>query len=259
MEGTWHGASATDELRRQLRQQRSAPTAAHMARAGAPAAAVLGDETWHGATSAAALAAWSGADPQDAQRFINQARRQRQEQRKLARLMLEGSTHGGGQLPVLRGPAGAAAAAAGGGGGSGGTTVNDAAAAAEQASPMQGVERVGLGGVVRALMPLKEQDGEPGGWGRLTAGLCCWLLVCAYARLGNPLPPPPTSSTKPPLAQGCVWSTPTTTSSPDPRPQPPHRRDGRRRAPPWRQSPRPPGHGAHHPGPDRRGAAAARG
>jgi hypothetical protein len=121
MEGTWHGPprSASISIAEAARHSHGAPEAPDLSR----------DLSWHGVTShmrhlnEAEVASGSARalQRQEFLRFLEGARRQRLEQRKVARLVLEGSMHGGVQyfLPA-RGtssvavPAGAAAAPASG-------------------------------------------------------------------------------------------------------------------------------------------------
>jgi hypothetical protein len=134
---------------------------------------VLGDETWHGSTSsAAALAAWTGADPADAQRFLAQARRQRQEQRKLARLVLEGSTRAGGAF-------GSVSVGGGGGGGGGGGSGSGAAA---PAAPAAGG---GVAGLWHKLRGGEQAGGGPTGARRGWGARRCCCSTAATPRLAR--------------------------------------------------------------------------
>ncbi|KAF6254545.1 hypothetical protein COO60DRAFT_312479 [Scenedesmus sp. NREL 46B-D3] len=143
LEGTWHGpggaavaADAFMERIAALDKSWHGPDSAAQAPGGALAASVASriaslDRSWHGNTrqlvskSAAAAAgaargAAAAAEREEFLRFLEAAKRARQEQRKVARLVLEGSAHGGwlGVRPAgvrLIDYAAAAAAAAGGG------------------------------------------------------------------------------------------------------------------------------------------------
>ncbi|KIY97346.1 hypothetical protein MNEG_10618 [Monoraphidium neglectum] len=128
LEGSWHGPLSAAELRRSLTQL-SSPAALAPGSRPAPGSAILGDETWHGGArgvggagtgGAAALAALTGAHPSEVQRFLEQARQRRQEQRKVARLVLEGSTRGGREAGVAAAAAAREGRDAAGGGGGGG-------------------------------------------------------------------------------------------------------------------------------------------
>lgn len=172
MEGTWHGPGG--DARAAL-SARSSP--ALLGRRPGAGAAVLGDETWHGGArapgggAAAALAAWAGADPAEAARFLRHARRQRAEQRKVARLMLEGSTHGGG--PAVGGGALQALARAGGGAGTAGEGGGEGKGGAAGGGLLHKLRA----GMARALKPTKE---EPEGEGAARGGGV--LLACRGGR-----------------------------------------------------------------------------
>jgi hypothetical protein len=98
LEGTWHGPSRSASINVATVARQSAAQSAHRPD-------LDRDLSWHGRTShmrhLSEQEIRSGSkranEHEEFLRFLEAAKRQRQEQRKVARLVLEGSTHGGVQ------------------------------------------------------------------------------------------------------------------------------------------------------------------